>query len=694
MTRATAHLRRPARAARGAARRAVRGAMAVTGVLWLMVAVICLMAIDVGHVAWQQRELQKLVDLAATAGAGGEQGSCVSSIQANAASNGFVQGRDRFVDVADPARGTLTDLGRMCGRWDPRTVAPTAATAPGRPSQFFEVSADAATFNAARVTVRRTVPYLFVFGLSEGEGSRTLEASATAARATPLAALNIRSTLATVDASRSQLLNALFGGLLGGTLDLSLGSWNGLVNTQINLLDYLDALAIELGVAAGNYQQLLQTDAEVGVLLGVAAQVLQAGGGTAQATVDAVAGLLGLQAAVPAGAPLLKLGELIEVQSGTAASGLDLGLQAMQLAQGIVQAANGKNGLVAELNSSLLGLTSARVNVKVIEPPQISAIGNPALARINPTGADQIYVRTAQVRTLISVDLPALTGLSSLLNGITSALSGVTSVLNSVLALDLRVLGDVLSCVLACTRDVTDIDVLPPPVRVDIGLDVGHGQSRVTDYRCDAAEQSLTTSTRTALADIRLGKMGTTAELAKTAAFSSSVLPSPSVVPVLDIGAMQCTRVLLGLIPVQCNESGRRAFLGGGLGLLADVPVAATSATQQFINPPKLNEALVYQSISSQNIVSSLQGTLAGLDLLRPMPPDAAAESPALGSLLTGLTNALSGVIGTLRNVVSNLLSPLLDPLLNTLLKGLGVDLAQTEVAGRLSCAGSVELVY
>jgi hypothetical protein len=309
-------------------------------------------------------------------------------------------------------------------------------------------------------------------------------------------------------------------------------------------------------------------------------------------------------------------------------------------------------------------------------------------------GPDQIYVRTAQVRTLVSVELPALNGLSALLNAVTSALSGVTSVLNSVLALDLKVVGNMLACVLVCVDDdVTDIDVLPPPVRLDIGLDVGHGQSRVTDFRCDAAEQSLTTSTRTALADIRIGKMGATAESAKASAFSSSTLPVPGVVPVIDIGKMKCTRVLLGLIPV-CHENTRQAFFGGGLGLSAEVPLVANTATQQFVNPPKLDQAPVYQAISSQNIVSTLQSTLGGANLLHPIAPSSAAESPALGTLLTGLTNALSGVIGVLRTVVANLLSPLLDPLLNTLLKGLGIDLAQTEVAGRLSCAGSVELVY
>jgi uncharacterized membrane protein len=43
--------------------------VATLGALWLMIAVICLATIDIGNVFWQKRELQKIADLAALAGA-------------------------------------------------------------------------------------------------------------------------------------------------------------------------------------------------------------------------------------------------------------------------------------------------------------------------------------------------------------------------------------------------------------------------------------------------------------------------------------------------------------------------------------------------------------------------------------------------------------------------------------------------
>ena len=71
------------------------GAVAMLGALWLMIAVICLATIDVGNVFWQKRELQKIADLAALAGASGPLASSCSSNKSasaylNASANGLL----------------------------------------------------------------------------------------------------------------------------------------------------------------------------------------------------------------------------------------------------------------------------------------------------------------------------------------------------------------------------------------------------------------------------------------------------------------------------------------------------------------------------------------------------------------------------------------------------------------------------
>ena len=64
----------------------------------------------------------------------------------------------------------------------------------------------------------------------------------------PLAQLTIRSSLATIDTTQSRILDQLIGGLLGGSIKAGVVSWQGLVDTKINLLSYLDQLISLSGV--------------------------------------------------------------------------------------------------------------------------------------------------------------------------------------------------------------------------------------------------------------------------------------------------------------------------------------------------------------------------------------------------------------------------------------------------------------
>jgi uncharacterized membrane protein len=204
-------------------------------------------------------------------------------------------------------------------------------------------------------------------------------------------------------------LNPLFSGLLGGNVNLTLAGWNGLLTTNINLLSYLDQLAVNLNVAAGNYTQLLNTTVTASQLIQAAISVLTANGATA----DVLTALGNLQVAAINQAPLT-LGQILQLQTGTTAAALNANLQVFQLIQGVVQLSNSQSAVAATLPVSLLGLANITTQVKVIEPPQLSAIGNPALAAANPLGPNAIYVRTAQVRTQVTVSLPVLSNLSGL----------------------------------------------------------------------------------------------------------------------------------------------------------------------------------------------------------------------------------------------------------------------------------------
>ena len=89
------------------------GSVAMLGALWLMIAVICLATIDIGNVFWQKRELQKIADLAALAGAIRGTDTCVIDAQNNARLNGL-QASDVF--LAKPVRWDYGKLVNSAGK--------------------------------------------------------------------------------------------------------------------------------------------------------------------------------------------------------------------------------------------------------------------------------------------------------------------------------------------------------------------------------------------------------------------------------------------------------------------------------------------------------------------------------------------------------------------------------------------------
>jgi uncharacterized membrane protein len=642
-----------------------RGVVALMGAIWMMVALLVLMSLDIGNLFWQKRELQKIADMAALAGAQGASQGCSTArtlAQANAQLNGLRLG----------GANADTFLPADCGNWNPKLPPVAEAGVACNPACYFDTSRS--PVNAVRVTVSRMVPFFFVF--SWDSSGRLVTATATAAEASARAALNIRSTLLSIDTSKSSLLDAVFGGLLGSSLNIGAVGWQGLVDTEVNLLSYLDVLAPRLGVSAGDYDSLLDTAASAGSLLQAAIDVLQRDGGTAAA--DATAAFIALQAAVPAATPLLTLRDILQVQTGTSAAGLDLDLQAFQLAQGLVQLANKQNAVAATVSLvNLPGIGNVSVKLKVTEPAQISAIGDPSLAAADLPAFDgphRIQVRTAQVRSLISVSLPGLSGISGLLNAVTGLLSPVTSLLNNVLSLNL--MGAL--CLPTCTQ--TQVVLVPDnPVRLDINLDVAAGNTRVTDYDCSSpAAKSLTVRSETAAAELRIGRM---TEAQKTAIFSSSVKPDVLPVPLLDVQTRDC---IAGFCGGWSNHS--------RTGLRANTALASSASSHSYAAPPEIDQPPAYQAFPATSIVNSLASTLNGLEL-QTYRYDAAASN-RMGALVGLATQLVSSAASAAQAVIQRLLSPLLDPLVTLLLNTLGIDLALADVGARLSCQQGTELVY
>lgn len=623
---------------RGPARQ--RGAIGLMAAGTLALALgFTLLVIDTGRLYMEQRKLQRVADTAALE-AVSRDGNCKSGQSAttyatqSATRNGFTVSADNTLTVS-------------CG---------TLQTGAENLRAFV---VDATKTAAVQVIVSRPVTTSIAAGigalLSGAPVSLTTRLDATAVAAEPkitLAQLSIRSTLLSVDSARSNLLNPLFSTLLGGNVNLTVGGWDGLVKTDINLLKFMDQLAIELGVSAGNYTALLNTQGSVTKFIKAAANVVNLNGASAEVKTA----LTNLQVAATGASPI-KLGDLLTLQTGTQEAGLDATVQLFQLIQGFVQLANKNSAVNSTLPVNVLGLAGVTTHIKVIQPPQFSAVGDPALAKVAPLGVNKIYVRTAQVRILVSVDLSLINSVLQLVN---TLLTPVVGLVNTLLAP---------GCILgSCTQ--TDLKILPNGLNLDLGIEAGVGSSYVTDYSCASpTNKSLTATTNISALQVKVGQIDDAVWL------SSSGAPSLSPLTLVDIGSKTCTLL---------NCGARTPFGGGGSEIMIDSPIAGkTESNYTFANPHEINVSPEpTHPVSVSGVVGSLKGTLGGLTLIQHTP----TIGSLLGSLLSTLLSTLSQVVGLLITAISGLLAPLVDPIVDSLLVNLGIDVNKVDVGFNLTC--------
>lgn len=130
---------------------------------------------------------------------------------------------------------------------------------------------DTSSFNAVRVTKRSQSPTYFarLFGF----GNLTQIDTEAVAAYTKYVSFSAGTRVASLDAG---LANQILGGLLDTTVNLSLIDYNALADANIDALEFLDALATEVGLQAGSdtYGDLLEAGVTVGDILGAAVEVL------------------------------------------------------------------------------------------------------------------------------------------------------------------------------------------------------------------------------------------------------------------------------------------------------------------------------------------------------------------------------------------------------------------------------------
>lgn len=611
------------------------GSVATLGALWLMIAVICLATIDIGNVFWQKRELQKIADLAALAGA---QGETPAACQANAARIATLNGMTGAPQVE-------------CGNWTP---------SPGVADTRTYFVNGASPLNASRVTVARTVPYLFLFSVTAANG-RQVEAVATAARSRPLAQLRIRSTLLVIDDKQSAILNPIIGGLLGGNLNIQAVGWNGLSNAHVSLLDFFKELGgkkglIDINATVIDYEKILDAPISALDVVNVMLTLFQrpiSNGDSASAVNAAITALNAVIAANISNVQIT-LRQILNVSSGLPEAALQTQLNALNIIQLLAQVSGQKNGVAVKGNAlDIPGVAGVKLNLKVIEPPQASVIAALPTTSASSYANAAVAVKTAQIQALISVDLKVLDGLSGLVN----ALGGLIGLLTSV------------------SPQLTTL-----PTRFDVQVEGVGAQAWVENGQCLPTKR-MRVHAETSLAKIRFGRFGNSADEAFTNAFSNN--PSSYLQPfkIIDIGRQ--------------NLLSREAGYYGGIGLkldsseaLKDSKIFDLSAPDSLLSLNSNNEA--FQKFSMNGLISSLQGLLIKNKIEIIQPP---SGNDVLAAVLDLVTKLVAEVLKTVSTVVAQILAPLLDPVLNQLLGLLGIDLAQAELEGRMDC-GTVALVY
>lgn len=619
-----------------------RGAIGLLAAMTFGLALlIALLVVDSGRLYLEQRKLQRVVDNAALE-AVSRGGNCLPGLTA-ASYAGQSAVRNAF--IVSPTSTLTTTCGSL-------------ATAPTNLRTFIPNAAQSMAIQVVATNVVATSAAAGIQALFSGasvSANTTLTATAVAAVPKPtLAQLSIRSSVASVDTARSNLLNPLFSSLLGGSVNLTAVGWDGLANADINLLKFMDQLAIELGVSAGDYTALLNTQGTLTQFIHAAATVAGQNGASADVTTALASLQLGAS-----NAPPIKLGDVLQLQAGTSTADLDATVQLFQLVQGFVQLANKNSAVTAVLPVNVLGLLGVTTRVKVIEPPQFSAVGDPELAKADPLGVNRIYVKTAQVRLLTTVDLSLINAVLQLVN---TLLSAIVVSINTLLAP---------GCLLAtCTQ--ADLQIAPEGLNLDVGIEAGIGSSYVTDYSCvSPSSKSLTATTDISTLKVKVGQIN------PAIWFSSSPLSALTPLTLVDIGSRTCQGLTL-----TCGA--RTPFTGGGSEIMIDSPIAGTSDPNYTYNNPKdINVSpLPLHTVSVSGVVGGLSATLGGITLIQHTP----TINGLTALLLSTLSSLLADVTTLLVNAIDGLLVPLVDPLVNSLLLNLGIDVNKVDVGFNLTC--------
>lgn len=357
-----------------------RGGIAIiAAVAGGLICAFAAVSVDVGSLVLHARKLQGAADLAAMAAA---------SDLARAEVAG------RATAAANMGQGVVSEVIR--GRYDP-----DKARAP-----VDRFTANEAEPNAVRVTLSDAAPLYFgrvILGRDTVELTRS--ATAAAPDQTPRAILSIGSRVAALEGG---LANQLLSGLTGSSVSLNLMDYKALAEADVNLLTWFDALAVDAGVKAGDYEALLGHKLDAGRALKVLERV--AGGEADSALSKLSHAALGVD---------LELARVIGVQAAAergVAQALDAEVSVRDLVMAVLT--SGGDRQIALNLGAQAGLADVRAMVAIGERPNrspwltVSDRADPVVR----TAQARVYLKAKTAQTLsglAQVELPVLVELAA-----------------------------------------------------------------------------------------------------------------------------------------------------------------------------------------------------------------------------------------------------------------------------------------
>lgn len=372
-----------------------RGAVLVLAAFGLVLAMIAsALSIDLGRLAQDKRNDQKVADMAALDAAWALGGDFQLAALQSATRNDF--------DFTAPGFGLIAEAGNVDG---------TGAFQPGPASGATAVRVEVTSLmKNAFASGERSVKARAVATLGNGTGCH-LPDTCIKSDGSPLGTVRVGSELAgasgTVGPTEVKILNKLIAPLIGGTVSIDAVGWKGVADATVAF----ERLRTALGLAAGTTDQVLDTTVTYRQLLDATVNALNADGSpSALAAVTPVAAIaakvnaaLGLQ---------LKLRDLFGVTgaTGSGKDAADATLSVLDIVRGGAFVADTDHFVSLDLSATdvgaIPGFNFARVKFGFIEAPD-TASGAPRDGAGYHTMAE-----TSQVRVLVEVNLILnLTGL-------------------------------------------------------------------------------------------------------------------------------------------------------------------------------------------------------------------------------------------------------------------------------------------